>query len=122
MQPGARDIAGSKSEAAVRLDWVRDLEAQIARGRAEIERLDAETAKQESAIAERTQLGAIARCRVAANYCEAELEAQLHQVKRSKWVRLGADCFDLGPAVTDRRRTAGMKASLAAVPARACRC
>ena len=48
-------ISRLEAEAAVRLDWVRDLEAQIARGRAEIERLGGEIAGKDATITERTE-------------------------------------------------------------------
>ena len=48
-------ISRLESEAAVRLEWVRDLEAQIARGRAEIERLGSEIAEKDATISERTE-------------------------------------------------------------------
>jgi ubiquinone/menaquinone biosynthesis C-methylase UbiE len=48
-------IRGVEAEAAGRLDWVHDLEAQIARGRGEIERLNAESAEMDATISERTE-------------------------------------------------------------------
>jgi ubiquinone/menaquinone biosynthesis C-methylase UbiE len=48
-------IAELQQEAVVRLDWVHDLEAQIARGRAEIERLNQEASEHRAMIADRTQ-------------------------------------------------------------------
>lgn len=48
-------ISGLESEAAERLTWARDLEAQIARGRAEIERLGHEIEEKDARITERTE-------------------------------------------------------------------
>ena len=88
-----------EAEAAVRLDWVHDLEAQIGRGRNEIQRLELESA-------ERTRW---------AQSLDAELqraiskltqsEAQLHLAERSKWVRLGR-LLRLGPAIDTSINTA----------------
>jgi len=48
-------ITGLEAEAAARLDWVHDLEDQIARGRAEIGRLGAEIVDKDATITERTE-------------------------------------------------------------------
>jgi ubiquinone/menaquinone biosynthesis C-methylase UbiE len=48
-------VSRLESEAVVRLDWVHDLEAQIARGRAEIQRLNRETEEHRNTIDERTR-------------------------------------------------------------------
>jgi ubiquinone/menaquinone biosynthesis C-methylase UbiE len=89
------DVAGVaisrlESEAAERLDWVRgleaqirDLEDQIARGRAEIERQHRENRDLENTIAERTRW---------AQSLDAELlqlRAELQALERTRWVRLG---------------------------------
>ena len=83
-------VSRMESEAAVRLDWIRgveaqnrDLESQIARGRTEIERQRRENDEQETIIVERTQW---------AQNLDAELErlrAELRAIKDAKWVRLG---------------------------------
>lgn len=83
-----------EAEAAVRLDWVHDLEAQIRRGRDEIERLDLENAERtrwaQSLDAELQ--GATARL--------TQAEAQLRLAGRSKWMRLGR-LLRLGPAIVN---------------------
>ena len=75
-----------EAESAVRLEWARDLDAQLERGRDEIARLQRENE-------ERSQRA-------------IELQAELHQVEdqlhlagRSKWVRLGR-LLHLGPVIT----------------------
>jgi SAM-dependent methyltransferase len=87
----ARDVISRlESDAAVRFDWVRgleaqgrDLEAQIARGRAEIDRLDHENQEHQNTIVERTQW---------AQSLDAELQrlrAELETVEHAALVRLG---------------------------------
>jgi SAM-dependent methyltransferase len=71
------------SEAAIRLDWIRDLEAQIGRGRGEIERLGLESDAQRNTIDERTKW---------AQSLDAELQARradLEALERTKLVRIG---------------------------------
>jgi len=48
-------ISGLEKQMDERLAWARDLEAQIARGRAEIDRLGRETEEKEATITERTE-------------------------------------------------------------------
>lgn len=91
-----------ETEAAERLDWVHDLEGQIAKGRAEIARVAAEIDRLKQENAERTRW---------AESLDAELErtrdtltrvdAQLNLAGRSKWVRLGR-LLHLGPVITGR--------------------
>jgi hypothetical protein len=69
-------ISRLESEASVRLDWVRDLEAQIADGRAEIDRLAQENAHLENTIVERTKWA-------------RSLDAELQALEQAKLVRLG---------------------------------
>jgi len=80
-------ISRMESEAAVRLDWIRDLEAQIARGRAEIDRLNQENQEHDreyqNTLAERTKW---------AQSLDAELQrlrAELQTVEDATLVRLG---------------------------------
>jgi len=80
-------ISRMESEAAVRLDWIRDLEAQIARGRAEIDRLNLENQEHDqeyqNTIAERTRW---------AQSLDSELQrlrAELQTVEDATLVRLG---------------------------------
>jgi SAM-dependent methyltransferase len=69
-------ISRLESEASVRLDWVRDLEAQIADGRDEIDRLAQENAHLENTIVERTKWA-------------RSLDAELQALEQAKLVRLG---------------------------------
>jgi ubiquinone/menaquinone biosynthesis C-methylase UbiE len=81
-----------EAEAAVRLDWVHDLEAQIGRGRNEIARLELESA-------ERTRWAQSLDAELQrTNASLTQSEAQLHMAARSKWVRLGR-LLHLGPAI-----------------------
>ena len=83
MEAARSAISRLESEVAVRLDWVHDLEAQIARGRAEIQRLDQENADVTNTIAERTRW---------AQTLDADLQrlrVELELLERSKLVRLG---------------------------------
>ena len=87
-----------EAEAVVRLDWIHDLEMQIAAGQNEITRLQQENL-------ERTQW---------AQSLDAELQQKnsaLHRVRqqldlagRSKWIRLGR-LLHLGPVITERDGT-----------------
>ena len=74
-----------ETEATVRLDWVHDLEAQIAEGRNEIARLELESA-------ERTRWAQSLDAKL------TQADAQLHLAGRSKWVRLGR-LLRLGPSI-----------------------
>lgn len=81
-------IAGLEGEELARLAWIGDLETQIARGRAEIERLNLEGAE----------------LRAAWESIEAELltrverrEAEMAAMLASKWLRLGRR-LHVGPA------------------------
>jgi ubiquinone/menaquinone biosynthesis C-methylase UbiE len=76
-------ISRMESEAAERLDWVRSLEDEIARGRAEIERQHQENRDLENTIDERTRW---------AQSLDTEIErlrAELQALELTKWVRLG---------------------------------
>ena len=81
-----------ETDAAVRLDWVHDLEAQIGRGRNEIARLELESAERtrwaQSLDAELERTNARLR----------QSEAQLRLAARSKWLRLGR-LLHLGPRI-----------------------
>ncbi len=91
----AERVRQLEDEANVRLDWVHDLESQIARGRAEIDRLERESA-------ERAQWGQSLDAELQrANATLARLNEQLHLAARSKWVRLGR-LLHLGPVITGR--------------------
>jgi predicted nucleic acid-binding Zn-ribbon protein len=83
-----------QKEVDSRLEWVKDLEGQIDRGRAEIERLRAE------ASSEREQLeGTIAERTAWAQRLEAELNVcreELQRIGSSKWFRAGAK-LGVGP-------------------------
>ncbi|HEX4274238.1 MAG TPA: methyltransferase domain-containing protein [Bryobacteraceae bacterium] len=76
-------IARLESEAAVRLEWVGDLEAQIARARVEIARLNEVNQTQERTIEERTLWAQSLERDL--NQARAELEA----IGRTGLVRLG---------------------------------
>jgi SAM-dependent methyltransferase len=84
-------------EAAARLDWIggletqiRDLEAQIARGRTENERLRQENADQESTIAERTQWAQSLDVEVDRLRTELQrLRTELETLEQAKLVRVG---------------------------------
>lgn len=87
-----------ESEAAVRLEWVHDLEAQIATGRDAIERLERENM-------ERAQWGQSLDASLRQAHADnARLETQLHLTVRSKWFRLGR-LLHLGPAITGKDGT-----------------
>jgi chromosome segregation ATPase len=81
-----RELEG---EAARRLDWVRDLEEQIRRGREQIDRVEQE-------LAERTQWASALVSSLQSRLSRSE--AQLHLAGRSKWVRLGRR-LHLGPEI-----------------------
>lgn len=72
-----------ETEAATRLDWIRDLESQIARGRDEIGRLETENA-------ERTQWAQSLDAELDRTRIElARVTAELNTIGQSKWVRIG---------------------------------
>lgn len=81
-----------ETEAAIRLDWVHDLETQIARGRDEVARLDRESA-------ERTEWAQRLDAELRqANAARALLAQHLELAAHSKWVRVGR-LLHLGPEI-----------------------
>ena len=90
-------VSRLESEASARLDWIsgletqiRDLEAQTARGRAEIARLGLEREEMESTIAERTQWAQSLDLEVERLRTELErLRTELQALERTKLARIG---------------------------------
>ncbi|HTA44822.1 MAG TPA: methyltransferase domain-containing protein [Bryobacteraceae bacterium] len=80
-----------EAEAAVRLDWVHDLEAQIKGALVEIDRLARESSSLDAELQRR-------------NAALEQAEAQLYLAGRSKWVRLGR-VLHLGPVITGKDGT-----------------
>ena len=92
-------ISRLESEAEVRLDWIRDLEAQIARGRTEIARLGLERDEMENTIAERTQWAQSLDLEVVRLLTELErLRTELQTLEQTKLVRIGRKLHLIGGA------------------------
>jgi chromosome segregation ATPase len=99
-------ITALEQEASERLSWVRDLEAQIARARSEIERLNNEATGLREAFEERTRWGESmasglqeAKNEIARLGAEnARLQAIVAAIEASRWVRLGRTVH-LGPEI-----------------------
>lgn len=84
-----------ETEAAIRLDWVHDLESQIERGRDEVARLNRESA-------ERTEWAQRLDAELRqANAARALLTRQLEMAAHSKWVRAGR-LLHLGPEIAGK--------------------
>ena len=76
MQPAFEPVASHAGAEPREADWVRDLEAQIAGGRAEIDRLSQENSRLENTVVERTKWA-------------QSLDAELQALEQAKLVRLG---------------------------------
>jgi SAM-dependent methyltransferase len=92
-------VSRLESEAAVRLDWVHDLEAQIARGRREIERLGLESDEQRNTIEERTKWALSLDAEVERLRSELQrVRTELEMLEQTKLVRIGRKLHLIGSA------------------------
>jgi ubiquinone/menaquinone biosynthesis C-methylase UbiE len=92
-------VSRLESEAAVRLDWIHDLEAQVAGGSAEIARLGLERDEMENTIEERTEWARSLDQEIARLITELQARrAELEALERTKLVRLGRKLHLIGTA------------------------
>ncbi len=89
-------IAELEREAAARLDWVHDLESQIARGNREIERLNSERRNKLDELG--LELQRLGQERRDFEERAALLSERQRLIAQSKWVRLGRR-LNVGPVI-----------------------
>jgi len=106
-QSGAT-IRDLQSEAGERLKWIRDLEAQIEAGRAEIARLNRHREELERDLADRAAWGQALDEQLRERNLELDQKRQVldrlreerRLIAQSKWIRLGRK-LNVGPVVED---------------------